>query len=264
MGQVRGFLARLALFFSLALPIYFLIAAFGVKFGYLDWRVGYSLMTLRLGPVLLFAAAILALAALIMAMSVAPRRGRRIALVALILPLVGIGYATSFSGQFVQAAPLPDVSTDVSEPPAFSPDVLSARAAAPAANGLDLVAARVPSGAFAGRRAVDVQYEIYPDISPVIVGAPPNSAYEMALAVARAEGWTISRADPAALVFEAQDRSYWFGFIDDVAVRVRSNPPGAIVDVRSAARVRAHDGGANAARVRRFIARLKSDLAASS
>jgi uncharacterized protein (DUF1499 family) len=57
---------------------------------------------------------------------------------------------------------------------------------------------------------------------------------------------------------EAYDRTFWFGFIDDVVVRVRPAPGGSRVDVRSVSRVGQHDFGTNAARVRAFLAAVKS------
>ena len=51
--------------------------------------------------------------------------------------------------------------------------------------------------------------------------------------------------------------STWFGFKDDIVVRVRPEGAGSRVDVRSMSRVGLSDLGANAARVRAFLARLQ-------
>ena len=59
---------------------------------------------------------------------------------------------------------------------------------------------------------------------------------------------------------EASDSTFWFGFKDDVAVRLRSadGAPGATtVDVRSISRFGIGDLGVNAARIRRFLDRLE-------
>jgi uncharacterized protein (DUF1499 family) len=55
---------------------------------------------------------------------------------------------------------------------------------------------------------------------------------------------------------EATDTTRWFGFKDDVVVRVTPVAEGARVDVRSASRVGQSDLGANARRIRAFLAAL--------
>jgi uncharacterized protein (DUF1499 family) len=74
--------------------------------------------------------------------------------------------------------------------------------------------------------------------------------------VARELGWEIVAVDPEAGRVEATATTLWFGFKDDVVVRVRPGQTGATVDVRSISRVGGGDLGANAARVRAFLERL--------
>ena len=51
----------------------------------------------------------------------------------------------------------------------------------------------------------------------------------------------------------ATDTTFWFGFKDDVAIRIRADANGgSLVDVRSVSRVGGSDLGANAARIERF------------
>ena len=52
---------------------------------------------------------------------------------------------------------------------------------------------------------------------------------------------------------EATATTFWFGFKDDVVVRVREYEAGSKIDVRSVSRVGASDLGANAARIERFL-----------
>jgi uncharacterized protein (DUF1499 family) len=62
---------------------------------------------------------------------------------------------------------------------------------------------------------------------------------------------------------EAEVRSFWFGFVDDVVIRVRpiSDGTGSAVDVRSVSRVGRSDLGANARRIRAYLADLNRRLA---
>ncbi len=52
--------------------------------------------------------------------------------------------------------------------------------------------------------------------------------------------------------------SPWFGFRDDIVVRIRPQGTGSRVDIRSKSRIGEADLGGNVDRVRAFIARLKS------
>jgi uncharacterized protein (DUF1499 family) len=71
-------------------------------------------------------------------------------------------------------------------------------------------------------------------------------------------GWDLVASDPAGLRIEATDTTFWFGFKDDVVIRVTPQPNGSRVDVRSLSRVGVGDIGANAARIRKYLAALKT------
>lgn len=101
------------------------------------------------------------------------------------------------------------------------------------------------------------QRDAYPDIQPITLAEPPQKAFERALAAAQAMGWEIVARDPAAGRIEAVDTTLWFGFKDDVVVRVASAPAGGSrIDVRSKSRVGRGDAGTNARRIRGFRERL--------
>ncbi|MCY4344125.1 MAG: DUF1499 domain-containing protein, partial [Gammaproteobacteria bacterium] len=55
---------------------------------------------------------------------------------------------------------------------------------------------------------------------------------------------------------EATATTFWFGFKDDVAIRVQPHAEGALVDVRSVSRVGIGDLGANADRIGEILRRL--------
>ena len=90
-----------------------------------------------------------------------------------------------------------------------------------------------------------------------MVGRPPDEVLEISRAVAEDFGWEIVTVDPGRGFMEATDTTTWFGFKDDVAVRLRPVGDEATrVDVRSISRVGGGDMGANAARIRRFLEAL--------
>ena len=70
-------------------------------------------------------------------------------------------------------------------------------------------------------------------------------------------GWAILATDPQAGRIEASERSFWYGFTDDIVVRVAAAGAGSRIDVRSSARQGRSDLGVNAARIRAYLARLK-------
>ena len=70
-------------------------------------------------------------------------------------------------------------------------------------------------------------------------------------------GWTMVETDPGVGRVEASDRTRWFGFIDDIVIRVAAADGGSRIDVRSSSRIGTGDFGTNAARVRRYLAALR-------
>jgi len=65
-------------------------------------------------------------------------------------------------------------------------------------------------------------------------------------------GWRVVSSAPAEGRLEASDTTRWFGFTDDIVVRVTAAPNGSRIDVRSASRVGRSDLGVNARRIRAF------------
>jgi hypothetical protein len=92
----------------------------------------------------------------------------------------------------------------------------------------------------------------YPDLSSLQVAQSREAAYQAALDAARRLDWTITFEDAAAGVFEAQEVSGVFHFVDDIAVRVASDGSVSAIDVRSKSRDGRSDMGVNAARIRAF------------
>jgi len=127
-----------------------------------------------------------------------------------------------------------DISTDLADPPRFE-----------AIN----VAPYDSAIASAQRKA-------YADIQPHIVNATPSDAFARARAAAEASGWEIVSVRPAAGIIEATATTGWFGFKDDVIVRIRPADGGSRIDVRSTSRVGKSDAGMNAKRIRQYLEAL--------
>ena len=145
-----------------------------------------------------------------------------------------------------QAPPIHDITTDPDNPPAFV-----AVAALREAAGPDRVA-------YEGARVAEQQRLAYPDIQPLTLALAPAAAFNRALDTAQRMGWTIVAADDAAGRIEASDRSRWFGFTDDIVIRIIPSASGSRIDLRSSSRVGRSDFGVNAARVERYLSALRA------
>jgi uncharacterized protein (DUF1499 family) len=143
-------------------------------------------------------------------------------------------------------SPIHDVSTDRDNPPQFVA-VLPLRTASKAVNPTDYDA-----------KTAELQKETYPDIVPLHLDAPPAQAFERAAAAAKDMKWEIVASDPAQGRIEATATTFWFGFKDDTVVRVTADGSGSRVDVRSLSRIGKSDVGANAKRVREYLAKIKA------
>lgn len=214
----------------------------GYRLGVLDLPTAFAGM--RYGAYVGIGGAVLGLVAAILVRPGSGRRGFVLALVAVLVGAAAFYGPTSLRGQARSVPPIHDISTDTEDPPAFVA-VVPLRAGA--ANPPD----------YAGPETAAQQRDAYPDLAPLNVPLPPAEAVRKAEAAARDLGWDIVAVEPAEGRMEATATTAWFGFKDDVVVRIRPEGDGSRVDVRSKSRVGRSDLGANAARIRDFLARLK-------
>jgi uncharacterized protein (DUF1499 family) len=122
-----------------------------------------------------------------------------------------------------------------------------------------LLAARDRAGArsdYGGQSVAAQQLRAYPRLGSVTHTLAPDQAFERALSAARDLGWSIVAAVPDEGRIEASDRSFWFGFTDDVVIRIRGHENGSLIDIRSVSRVGISDLGVNAARIQAFTEKL--------
>lgn len=214
-----------------------LVSGLGYRFGLLGLSAAFALLA---------AAAWVGAAGVVLclvAAAIAWRSRQRRALAALFVGAIAgafaFGVPWSMQEAAGQAPPIHDITTDTQNPPRFVA-LAAARNAAP--NG----------AAYADGAAVALQHKAYPDILPLAVGAHPPAAYQRSLAAARALGWHIALADPKALRIEATATTRFFGFKDDIVIRITPLGSASRVDIRSASRVGRNDLGMNAKRIRAF------------
>ena len=144
------------------------------------------------------------------------------------------------------APPIHDISTDFTNPP-------------------ELIALREHRGEDANplvrTAAMDaMQIEAYPWVQPLVLEAEPDAVFEAAAFLAEEMGLDIVSRSPLRGVIEAVATTFWFGFKDDVVIRVRGDAGMTTVDVRSVSRVGRSDLGTNADRIGEFLERLAESV----
>lgn len=144
-----------------------------------------------------------------------------------------------------------DIATDTASPPKF----VALRGKRPSdANGYDY-----PGADFAAQQA-----QAYPDIRPMTLERSREETYDLVIDAVQAMGWDVVLAkrpsDTDAGRIEAVATTPIVSFADDVAIAITSARNESRIDVRSASRYGEHDFGANAARIRRLFANVKTGL----
>lgn len=216
------------------------LSGLGTRWGWWHFRDGFTL--LRWASYAALAGATLALLGAALR---GPRRRRRVVLAAMLtlaaLAVVAVPWNWRRTARAVP--PIHDITTDLENPPPF----VALRERPGATNPVE----------YGGPEIARQQREGYPDLGPLTLPLAPAAATRRAAEVADDLGWEIAAVDTVAGRVEATDRTRWFGFYDDVVVRVTPEAGGSRVDVRSLSRVGGSDVGTNARRIRTFLARLR-------
>jgi uncharacterized protein (DUF1499 family) len=234
---IGGFVLALLALLGLAL------SGLGSQWGW--WHFGRGFSILRWSAYLGGLAALLSLIGLVHARPGVRRRGFVLALIGAVVGAAALGIPWQWQRVARSVPPIHDITTDVENPPEFQA-IRPLRANAP--NPVE----------YPGPEVAARQQAAYPDIRPRRVDAAPEVAFSRALQAGRSLGWEIVHADTANLRIEATDRTLWFGFEDDVVIRITSAAGGGSrVDVRSKSRVGGGDAGTNARRIRRFFDRME-------
>jgi len=232
-------LAHVSVALAVLSALALIASGFGTRFGIWDFRFGFQLLRWSLYTGLATAAL-----ALVMLFVPRVRAGRAWSLVAAIVIGLGVAYFPWHWQQVARAVPpINDITTDTANPPSFVA-VIPLRAGAPV------------SADYPGAETAAQQQRGYPDIRPVELNVPPDAAFVRALDTAKSFGWVIDATDAASGRIEATATTPWFGFQDDIVIRVTPTASGSRVDIRSHSRVGRSDLGTNAKRIREYLAKL--------
>ncbi|HYD58368.1 MAG TPA: DUF1499 domain-containing protein [Burkholderiales bacterium] len=236
-----GAIRALAVLLATLAAVLLLASGPGTRFGAWHWTTGLSLLRWAV-----YAGAAAALVCIV-ALAVPRWRARPAILVIALAVAMGAAAVPLRFQQLARAVPpIHDISTDTQDPPRFVA-VVPLRAGAPN-----------PPG-YAGGEVAAQQRKAYPDVQTLALAVPVADAFALAQRAASALEWEIVATDPAAGRIEATATTPWFGFKDDVVVRILpAGTSGSRVDVRSKSRVGRGDAGANAARIRAFLTMMRN------
>ncbi len=101
-----------------------------------------------------------------------------------------------------------------------------------------------------------LQHKYFEDVHATAILIPPEALFRRASRAADAMGWNIVADAPDEGRIEATDTSLFFGFTDDIVIRVKPSGMGARLDIRSEARQGDKDWGRNADRIRAYMKKL--------
>jgi fatty-acyl-CoA synthase len=232
------------------------VAVAGVRLGLFSDHAGSTLMI----PAVALGLTALTLALLWLRAALARNagEGKRLGLIALVGSLVFLYPPLSYVYYGFKALPIYDATTDPGDPPQFV-----ALAKVPSAHSRTYDSERrIPySGPDARYRGQEVTvayafHDKYPELTHQHAGllVSPQKTFWRCFETVKKLGWTLVDADEKDLRIEATDKSFWFGRISDIVVRI--HPAGTIgsrVDVRSQSREAGVDHGRNVARLKAFF-----------
>ncbi|MGD8831885.1 MAG: DUF1499 domain-containing protein [Pseudomonadales bacterium] len=238
----RSWWARATLVGSVVALVLLLLGPIGTRLGIWDFQIGLLLLI----PAGVLLAAIGLLVALV-GVFVSRKRGfsgdppllfTSIIVCGAILVTMGIQFQKGTSVPMIH-----NISTDISDPPRFNA-VVALRG--PNANPLEYDAETIGPQ----------QQSAYPGVKTLVVSSPPGDTLARVVEALEEMGLDIVAVDEPGGIVEATDTTFWFGFKDDMVVRVRPVEGGSEVDVRSVSRVGQSDLGKNAARIMDLLNRL--------
>jgi uncharacterized protein (DUF1499 family) len=146
-----------------------------------------------------------------------------------------------------------DLTTDLTNPPAFAALAKRPQGANPVA---------YPGPAFAEQQA-----RAYPDLRTLVLDRPVEEAFELVEEAVKRLRWRVVAEEPPMPtaggrpaepgIIEATEQTLFVGFTDDIVIRIDGSGSRSRIDARSASRYGNSDFGQNAVRLRRLMAEIR-------
>ena len=220
------------------------VSALGSRFGLWSFTFGF---------LLLFVAGVLALVVFFSSLLGLFRNRRKVRyglspalVIGLTCGILTISIFGSQLGSAFSAPPIHNISTNLSDPPAFRVVTGLREGANPHDyNPHELISGSTSLG--------EMQQAAYPNLTTYVSNLSVTEAVERTEFILREMDLDIVNVDSVEGLVEATATTFWFGFKDDVVVRLRRGGDSTLVDVHSVSRVGQGDLGANAKRIKEFI-----------
>ena len=252
-----GAIARLAPMLALLAGVaaIFLVGAPGPGYKYGFIELGTIFDGLKYGAFTGLAAGALGILAIVLRLIT--KQGTFLpALLGLALGVAAVGFVDNFRTAAGAVPPIHDITTDTDNPPEFMA-LLPLRGEGVSSPEYD---GDNPVSGNPDQTVREAQLAHYTELGPMMMDMDSASALEAAHATAEEMGWEIVDMNADAGRIEAIDTTFWYGFKDDVVIRVAAQPDGSSrLDVRSKSRVGISDVGANAARIQAFLDALSAN-----
>lgn len=249
--RLRRWVLWVTLGLAVLSPLVFMLAGLGAKVGLWSWQFGLGTLTRQIGPLVMIATLVMGVAALLLWFLIKPRKGLVIAALAILIPVAGFANLRATQAKVAELPFIHDVTTDTQDPPTFGAVIMAERDATDGVNSVDYVGKR---DARDDKLVSALQTQAFPEIRTLVLNESPDVVFGRAEQAARDLGWAIKESDVATGRIDATDTTFWYGFKDDVTIRLRpAQGGGTRLDVRSISRIGGSDIGANAERVGRFL-----------
>ena len=167
--------------------------------------------------------------------------------IAVLCAAVAIFMPLSMMNKVKSVPPIHDVTTDLVNPPKFVAILaLRADASNPAA--------------YQGEDIASQQRTAYPELQTQTYQQTTEQVFDAALTTVKDMGLKVVTSDKTLGLIEAYDTTTWFGFVDDVVIRIQSAEQMTMLDARSKSRVGMSDLGKNAERLNALIAGVAQNI----
>ena len=233
-NKIVGHLAVWGLRLALIAPVIMLIAGGLYRLRFVDFQI--ALLAFAIAVLI---AALAALFGLVGAVLGGHGKTTR-AVTALVVALLVLVAPLNTVRQGAGVPMIHDITTDLEDPPIF---VEVPRKRSDSDNSLDIDA-----------EVLAAQKAYYTDIGPTMLPMAKREAFALVREAVDAFDWVVHAENANLGYIEATASTPFFGFRDDVIIRVTEDTGGARVDMRSASRVGLSDLGVNAGRIRDFMA----------
>ena len=220
------------------------MGGFGTRLGMWSYSGGFTVAS---GGILLASAGFfLGVIGYVVALRKGLKAERSSILIALVICTILLVQVGMQMNALASVPAIHNISTDTQDPPTF--DALVAVREAAGANPL----------AYDASVLAELQQQAYPWVRTLELPTNPGILLNEAVTVLEDMGLAVVNVSAERGIVEATATTFWFGFKDDVVIRVRASAVGgSVIDVRSVSRSGRSDLGVNAKRIGTILQRLR-------